>query len=73
MIRRAWEKFLSWRLERMYRASVRRMQGCSHDDTKFVDVGMVYEKCQRCWALRIPALDGSDRMEWMANSAPPVK
>jgi hypothetical protein len=64
-------RFRDWLMERSCRASVRRMQGCAHVRTGFVDVGVVYEKCRDCWALRVPASDGSGAMQWTLNGASP--
>jgi hypothetical protein len=64
-------RFRDWLMERGYRGSVRRMQGCEHAHTGFVDVGVVYEKCRDCWALRVPTLDGSDALKWTPNGASP--
>jgi hypothetical protein len=70
---RLFAKFLAWKWERDYRSAVSRMRGCEHVNTVEVDVGVVAEKCRDCWALRMPALDGSDRMAWFANCAPPPR
>jgi hypothetical protein len=67
----AYSDFLFWKWDREYHASVRRMHGCAHPNTVLVDVGAAYKKCRDCWALLVPALDGSNRMEWTPNGAPP--
>lgn len=71
LIRQAHARFLFWKWDRNYHAANKRMRGCVHKNTMFVDVGVVLEKCRDCWALRVSALDGSDRMEWTPNSASP--
>ncbi len=63
----AWSSFLFWKWDREYHAAVRRMRGCSHVNTMTVDVGIRCEKCRDCWALLMPALDGSERLDWTPN------
>lgn len=63
LIRQAYSFFLFWKWDREYYAAARRMRGCVHTRTMFVDVGTppydCVEKCRDCWALRLPKL-GSD-------------
>jgi len=71
LLSQAHAQFLFWKWDREYLAASRRFQGCSHARTGFVDVGTVLEKCRDCWALRVPAFDGSDSLQWTPNSASP--
>lgn len=73
---RAYSRFLFWKWDREYHDAVKRMRGCTHERTMFVDVGTVYEKCIDCWALHVPKLGGewpTNKMEWTPNSADPER
>jgi hypothetical protein len=71
LVRRAYAAFLYWKWDREFYAADRRMRGCAHTRTGFVDVGVVCEKCRDCWALRLPAVDGSGVLQWTPNTASP--
>lgn len=73
LLPRLYSRFLFWKWDRKYEAAVRRARGCPHVRTMWVDVGMVFEKCCDCWALRMPTIPGSGEMEWVPNSANPKK
>lgn len=70
LIRQAYSRFLFWKWDREYDAAERRMKGCAHARTMFVDVGTApfdcVEKCRDCWALRLPKL-GDEPSEWPAK------
>lgn len=78
LIRQTYSKFLFWKWDREYYAAARRMRGCAHTRTMFVDVGTppydCVEKCRDCWALRLPKLGGewpTKELEWTPNTANP--
>lgn len=78
LIRRAYSLLLFWKWDRDYIAAEKRMRGCAHKRTMFVDVGSppydCIEKCRDCWALRVPKLGGewpTKKLEWVPNSANP--
>jgi len=77
-LRQMYAAFWFWKWDREYYAANKRMRGCKHTRTMFVDVGSppydCVEKCRDCWALRLPKLGGvwpTKEMEWNANSANP--
>lgn len=71
LIRQVRAYFLLRKWDRDFYAAERRMRGCTHARTGFVDVGVVYEKCRDCWALRVPGFDGSRALHWTPNAASP--
>lgn len=78
LIRRMYARILFWKWDHDFHAAVKRMRGCAHTRTMFVDVGTVTEKCCDCWAIRVPKLGRTSNelpdegeMEWTPNSANP--
>ena len=78
LIRQAYSAFLFWKWDREFYAAIKRMRGCAHARTMFVDVGSppydCVEKCRDCWALRLPKLGGdwpAKELEWVPNVANP--
>ena len=78
LLRQAYSALLFWKWDRDAIAAHKRMRGCAHPRTIFVDVGTspfdCVEKCLVCWALRLPKLGGAwptDEMEWTPNTANP--
>jgi hypothetical protein len=69
LIQRAYSRFLFWKWDRESDAAHKRMRGCEHVRTIFVNVGSspydCIEKCRDCWALRLPKLG------WTPNMADP--
>lgn len=70
LLKQAYSRFLFWKWDRAYHAAVERMRGCAHARTMLVDVGDIIEKCCDCWAIKVPAFDGSGGLQWTSNSAP---
>jgi hypothetical protein len=83
LIQRAYARFLFWKWDRESEAAHKRMRGCAHERTMFVDVGSppydCIEKCRDCWALRLPTLGSPKlggpwsvkKLEWTPNIADP--
>jgi hypothetical protein len=82
LILRAYSRFLFWKWDREHYAAIKRMRGCAHVNTMFVDVGSppydCIEKCCDCWALHLPKLGRTPfdeiepgAMEWTPNTADP--
>jgi hypothetical protein len=78
LIRQAYARFLFWTWDRESAAAHKRIRGCAHANTMFVDVGSppydCVEKCRDCWALRLPKLGGewpTDDLKWTPNTANP--
>ena len=72
MIKKMYMRFLFWKWDREHNAAVKRMRGCEHKRTMFVNVGAVHEKCRDCWALlvHIRNADGEE-IGWTPNCADP--
>lgn len=80
LVLQAYSRFLFWKWDLEYHAADRRMRGCTHARTMFVDVGSppfnCVEKCRDCWALRLPKLGGewpTNELEWTPNMARPSR
>jgi len=78
LIRQAYSAFLFWKWDRAAEVARKRIRGCAHTRTMFVDVGSqpydCVEKCRDCWALRLPKLGEewpTKKLEWTPNTANP--